>query len=158
MHHKRNDLSRGATGRAIHKLCSARSNDGLCAAVSKVLHKAGITKELSSTMLEVLGQAEERSKAAKKRKASIPGKAKRRDAKTKRKNRNAPIGEKAYGANMAFDDDDLLPTGDGPAVQPPPAKKARAPPRCGICGQQGHTKRTCSVPPPAAPAAAPATA
>ena len=57
MHHKRNDLSRGTTGRAIHRLCVARSNDGLVTATSKVMQKVGIPDDLSSTMIEVLGMA-----------------------------------------------------------------------------------------------------
>jgi hypothetical protein len=159
MHHKRNDLSRGCAGRAIHRLCIARSNNGLAQVCTDIMKKAGIPEDLMNTMKEVLGVAESRALANSARKATIKGKKLRKEAKAKRSQRDAPVaGDKgSYGAGCAFQDDDLMGDTATGGDSAPPAKKPRL---CSVCKQPGHSKPKCpqNTPPPAVPAAAPAQA
>ena len=156
MHHKRNDLSRGTTGRAIHKLCIARSNDGLLQTCLSVMASLGIPAELSGPMQEVLGVCESKNNSESERKKTLHVKAQRRDNKKKRKTRDdGAAGAQDYGAGVAFDDDAnarpiAAQNGAGPGaaggVEPkPPAKKARV---CSRCKQPGHNIRGCKEPAP----------
>ena len=92
---------------------------------------------------------------------SIAGKARRRDAKARRKMRDeaGAAQPSGYGAGVGFDDDDLVPGGaatgknaaEGVDGEPAP-KRATL---CGLCHAPGHNARTCPkrLPAPAAPPA-----
>jgi len=149
MHPKRRDLSRGRLGRAIHKFTAARFNDGLRESVVAVCSILSINPD--SVLQIVLQQDDARRDYQSSYKASIYGKGKRRDAKKRRKTRDAADSSQGtYAANQGLNDDfDVGSEGDEDAVefgsraasgnQP----RQRRPQRCSACGQVGHRRDRC---------------
>jgi antitoxin component of RelBE/YafQ-DinJ toxin-antitoxin module len=150
MHPKRRDLSRGVMGRAIHKLCSARFNDGVCESTKAVLSRMGIPLGQVATI--ILEKEDQHRRLAAARKNTIHGKSLRKKAKAARKKRDAPTageGGASYGANSAMDDVPLGAEEAGEVAGDEPPVAARAQRKCGLCGMPGHTRRTCSQAAPA---------
>jgi hypothetical protein len=100
----------------------------------------------------ILEKEDVRRKVASANKNTIHGKSLRKNAKKKRKTRDAPTADEggpSYAANSAMDDVPLGAEEAGEAAGDEPPVAARAARKCGLCGMPGHTRRTCSQAAPA---------
>eukprot|EP00966_Prymnesium_polylepis_P321215 7377520-Prymnesium_polylepis.1 len=147
LHPKRRDLSRTGAGRAIHKLTSARFNDGVLSATRGVLGRLGL--RLGRVGEITLAKHDHAREVKHEFKSSLHGKGKRKAAKKRRTVRDDKDGaELGYAAGVSLTDGGEVDAeggeeseeGEGEKEAPPPAKPQR---KCGICRGGGHNRKTC---------------
>ena len=143
LHPKRRDMSRSCIGRAIHKLTSARYNNGVLRTVRGVLSRVGIT--LGRVGEITLAKHDHKREVTAKRKASVEGKGKRKAARKRRVQRDdKSAGELGYGAGVGLvESEEEGEEGEEEGEREPPAARVSCARKCGLCGQPGHNRVTC---------------
>ena len=145
LHPKRRDMSRSCMGRAIHKLTSARFNDGVLRTVRGVLSHVGIT--LGRVGEITLAKHDHTRELVAKRKASVQGKGKRKAARQRRLQRDDKhgAGELGYAAGVGLEESEKEGGEEAAeeAEREPPAARVSGARKCGLCGEPGHNRATC---------------